>query len=471
MNWNNRVFVAAQIAYVAVIIAASALMPGADIVSTATAMVGVWVLTSIVYRRFGACNNAGWWTLLAATSILSVGVIANVHYFTTVLGGTTAEPVLCNADAHRYYYDALEWYGSPDGIPTRLSHRGYGLLISGLWHITGVTIVSPLILNMTLTLLCIIMSGIICRKLICGNTSHDAGQISTCAMIMTASVCYYLNSGTLLLKEAPLGFSLTLCFIGISQLMYPVSDKRTQVNLWICFNIGLLFVTLLRFTFSFYILAAIVIFSFKNKDNLRVKMIMMLTCIAVCVTAKSILGSQYETSNIITGNTLSSSFFYDEPQHQAHNELFNGYFDFPWWKKLLLTPVSAGVQFLIPFPWGFDLYKDFGYTLAYARIGFPWYIIGGMIIYYIFFSLKKSPAPLRYTIIWAALMWLIPAYLFAGTVSRYTLPLIPMLIPAAVYTFAEYRNRRSFHIYSIVFITLLAIALATGFYIQQKAIA
>ena len=84
MTINDRAFGFAQLGYVLVVLLALILLPGAQFFTSLLAMLGVWALVSGVYQAAPWRNREGWWTLLVATTLLAVGVIANVHYFTIV---------------------------------------------------------------------------------------------------------------------------------------------------------------------------------------------------------------------------------------------------------------------------------------------------------------------------------------------------------------------------------------------------
>ncbi len=61
--------------------------------------------------------------------------------------------------------------------------------------------------------------------------------------------------------------------------------------------------------------------------------------------------------------------------------------------------------------------------------------------------------------LWGVAMWLVPCYLFAGTVSRYALPMLPMLAPAVACTLSTSITKRSFMVWSLTFLALIAAAL------------
>ena len=475
MTINDRAFGYAQLGYVLVVLLALILLPGAQIITTLLAMLGVWALVSGIYQAAPWRNREGWWTLLVATTLLAVGVIANVHYFTINAGATTELPLLQNPDSLRFYNDALYTMGHDLGVAADMKNHGYGMLIAMLWHITGITIVAPLVINMTAILLSIVLCGGIAWRMLRGETTHSGRWIASCAMIMSASVCYFLNSGTLLLKESLLIFAFAMIAYSMTSLVKMPTSRRRKVKMLLMFLVGAIILSMLRYNFLFMPIVGAVILVKWQREHLFMGAMMIVICVLSWVGYSSIMyNNQMEmaetSAKILTGFGLNDSFFLNNSDHRLYNQIVEGYFDYPWWQKLLILPMSAAVQYLIPLPWGFGDDIQYGYTLAYAHVSFQWYAVGGLIVYYFMTAMRRSPDILRRVTAWGALMWLVPAYLFAGTVSRYTLPLLPILIPSAVYVVATWRQHTSMRRWIWIYTILLVVALVAAYFVQQGGV-
>lgn len=473
MTTNDHVFAYAQLGYVLLVIVALIIFPGASFFPTLLAMIGVWVVVSIVYQRMPWRNSVGWWTLLVVATIMAIGVILNIHCFTEQVGATTEFPLLLNADSLRFYNDALYTIGSPQGIPTDLKNHGYGLLISWLWSITGVTIVSPIVVNMFSMLLSIILCGGIAWRMLRGETGKSGRWIASCAMVMSASVCYFLNSGTLLLKEALLILAFSLIGFAMTSLVKYSPRRSANIKMMIMFAIGVIIIAFLRYNYLFMPIVGAVILVKWQRRHLSMGAILMSICAIGWIVSILFYSTALvldTTVNIIGGERLGDAFFSGDPQHDAYNGIVDGYLSFPWWKKVLYLPLSAAVQYLIPLPWGFTDDVHFGYTLAYAHISYPWYAVGGLILYYIIGWARRSPDVLRRMTFWGILMWLVPAFLFAGTVSRYALPMLPLLIPAAVYVVAKWKSFATLKRWIWSYSILLVIGLIGGYVVQKGGI-
>ena len=133
MTINDRAFAYAQVGYVLVVLLALILMPGAHVITTLIAMVGVWCVVSGVYQAAPWRNREGWWTLLIAATILAVGIIANVHCFTVKAGATTELPLLNNPDSYRFHYNARV-YNNIRYWPCYLPHNPYQAVRITPWN-------------------------------------------------------------------------------------------------------------------------------------------------------------------------------------------------------------------------------------------------------------------------------------------------------------------------------------------------
>lgn len=451
-----------NILYIVAIAATFLLFPGASIWPTAIALIGIWAMIAYIYKLSGSTNLCGWWTLLISATYLAVGIIANVNHYTSIVSSNTSIPYLQNPDSAIYYFDAMKTFDSSIGASAPAHRHGYGMLIASLWHLTDMTIVSPLIVNMTFILLSIIASGIIARRILSAHIGKDSRWITSCAMIMTAAVCYYLNSGTLLLKEAGICFALAVCTLGATALISQPSNKAKTVTLWVGLIVGLALLTFLRHSYILFVAIAIIVMTPWKRNKIAPALSMLLLCAAAWGVTQ-LLMHDYEISrqaaNIVNGNGVANSYFHDHPQHATYNNMVGDYFSYTVAQRLLWLPISIITQFLTPFPWNFGRDLIYGYTLDYAHITYPWYIVGAMVLFYIIWAWRKSPKSLIRITLAGIILWCIPAYLFAGTVSRYALPMLPLLVPSAVYVWAQFSPKRSFHIYGGIYAIVLCVTL------------
>lgn len=477
MRFNHQHFLWAHIVYIAIIAITTAMLPGIGFLTTITALLIVWLLIDRIYNLSPYKNSAGRYALLVITTLLAVGVIANIHMYTVGSGGTDSAPILHNDDAKKYFLGALYIVGDQYGIEIKTLHLGYPHFIAAIWKVTGVSIFYPILVNMTMLLLSIIITGIISARLIGNLTSRPPQWIATAAMIAIAAVSYYLSTGTLLLKEAGTALAVTLAILPFTPKTEGQKSILNTPFSILYFIIGIFLLMIFRFNYIAIIAIGIIILAPWHKKQLsyfRIHISALVICTIAWAIMHLIILAEADIThlvvNSIDGGALGGAYFYDNPQHRAHNALVDGYFGFPLWKRLLFLPISAVTQFLIPFPWAFERDLQFGYTLVYARFAFPWYLIGGTIIYFLATTLRHIPRHLLFWSAFAIIAWLIPAYFVAGTVSRYALCFVPLLIPLAVYIIASACHTRTFRIYMATYIAVVTIVLIACYHIQQAAV-
>ena len=175
-----------------------------------------------------------------------------------------------------------------------------------------------------------------------------------------------------------------------------------------------------------------------------------------------------EHINIIQGENMADSNYLNSTR-QPYLDIIGDYLGYSFIEKTLLLPLSAAIQYLIPFPWNFMRDVPFGYSLVYSHISYGWYLVGGIILFYYFFAIWKSSPKLIAWALWALFCYLVPAYMFAGTVSRYMLPFIPLLVPLGVYVIMKLRENkyiRSFKYWVFSYCMALSVVLCLCYYLQ-----
>lgn len=467
MRVMRRGFVWAQVAAMGVVAAAAAMVPEVGVVVGTLTMMAVWALCIGAYRLTPRASAGGGYVLLVAFALLAVGVLANMHLYTAGAEESDAMPMLTNDDAARYFHRAESIAkGDVEGL-SDVIQQGYPWFIAQIWRVTGISIFAPLVANMAMILGAIIVAGMVCGRILRGERSELWG------MIATASVCYYLATGTLLLKEAGTALAMAIAGYALTFLIYPEGKRWKVIAI---FALSMVMLGVFRFNYIPIVAVGVAIATPWRRDAAVTAGAMLAVCAAVwCVNHYVLLPSEaIDTymSGLDDGSTMRGNYFYDHPQHRAHNEMVGNYFEYPLWKKILWLPISAITQFLIPFPWGMERDISFGYTLVWARIAYPWYLIGGVIIYGLWQAIrsrKGSAVPARWIVLGVAL-WLIPAYLFAGTVSRYALCFVPLLVPLAVDAIERHGHRRAFKIYAGIYVVVLAATLIVCYHIQSSAL-
>ena len=201
----------------------------------------------------------------------------------------------------------------------------------------------------------------------------------------------------------------------------------------------------------------------------------LLTVIAAVITvAFSIIfsytfGQQYRT--VDGGDAMALAFKVGVVQ-QPYFAIIGDYYHYPEWKRLLMLPVTAGVQYVIPFPWLYDYSHATIFTLL-PRFRFMWYFVGGACLYYFLYITILHPKSdnLGMWAWWPLVLFMIIAFITGGSVSRYALPLQPLFVVIALYVLLNVKNgdyRRSFTIWMIIYTFVLVAVLVMCYNAQSE---
>lgn len=421
-------------------------------------LLGVGFLTTLLYRRVSAPSFAGHCVLAAAWCLLAVGLIANVWYFTTYSGGTIHDPVLINEDADiawRQMQAVLS--GTDSGIG--FSRRGYGTFLALLsWHGTP-DIVSELCFNMLLILSAIVMTGAAAVRLTPGV---PPARTATAAMAMTAMVCYFLATGVILIKDA------LICAIMASSV-YALAGLRSRLS-WGGMAIllaGGLVAALVRPNLLPLVCLGMAVFA-PGMDRRRIA---VLAAMAVLFMALYMLTRYVGLRSEVFSDSHTPMVDIDENEARltSYNSVLGPYNSLPLWRQIVQLPVSLALQFLTPLPWAFSRDVVFGPSAAFAHISYPWYALGGILLYYAAALWRRSPRGVALSFGYGLALTVLTAFMTGGTISRYCLPWLPALVPAAAWAWNSGSLRcRRFTIWYAVYAVMIAVALVCAFAILNR---
>lgn len=445
---------------------AVALRPDAAVLT----VICVWVASLLsfrVYSRQSWATKAGRAVMIAAATLLGCGVVINQWYFTAAAGGTDAAPVLMNTDALDYWTRATGnfffWFND--------THSGYPLLLRGIMLLhQGIAI--PLAINMLATLLTIIIAGAIARRTLAPRFTHAA----TAAMVITAANCYFLVCGTLLLKDAFLNLLIpasALCMLRIRQTERPaLRDILPLIGIFLA-------MALLRMPMVAMMCVGVVLLTRLDRPHIIASGVLLGVAASVLaiLPIERALDTTVTTTNVghtielATGKVTAYSGTAEmQERKKPMRNLIGNFSHFSLAKRLLYLPAFCLLQFLIPYPWNYARDIIFGPTSAYAHFAYPGYIAGIVLGYYALWLMwRRRLQPVNLLLLWGALCYCAVALIWAGTVSRYVLPFIPLAAPAVAETLLGCTRRRSFWIWTGCCSALMAVGLLICHHLQTSA--
>jgi hypothetical protein len=431
------------------------LLPGAPVLSTVVAILCQTAVVAAIFYRSKAYSVTGLTALFVGTLILSLGVIADVHYFTVQSGGTCQNPVLLNDDAEIYWADINYHLGA--GGRCVVGKYYFGVINAALMRVFGHSIVVPIMANMFCMQCALLLCALITNRL------TDNRRSAAVAVFAASSVCFYMSMGTVLLKDAWVIASLALAAYGLVR-----NDKRAPLTV----GLAAVVMAAVKPSYVFAIVLGVAIMMLtQRKRNYAVCGSLIAFCVLLWALPIYVLDApDYTTGYLLHHSSQYKEFFATGRQNQqAYFNVLGDFFALPLYKRVLMLPLTAIVQFLIPFPWNFARDLEFGYSQVYAHFAYPWYLFAAVVVYYFVFCSRKMPCTMLWLSVWAMACWFVPCVLQGGMVSRYGLPAVTLLAPCVGAVLTENLRCRSFVIWMSVFVAVMATALPICYKLQTSA--
>ena len=445
-----------------------------DAISITISMAVAYLIPRLIYSHSRYWCRAGHWLLLAVGSVLAMYVVLSIKACTVDVEYTLEEPLL-HSDSGSYYAWALSHYDGRCPEP-KLPFKGLPLFMLWQWRVLGVSIAWPLALNYMFTMLTIVMTGKVACRMLCRKfTDVQPSTIATMAMLLVSFMGFLISQGLRIQKEA--GCALGLLLVGYTLAGMASGETLTRHHRYrdiAIFVTGCLLMAMVRTNFVYFAVAGAIMMTFSNRRANWKYGAMLAVLAAVITVAFSIMfsysfGQQYRT---IDGGDAMALAYKTGVVQQPYANIIGDYYHYPEWKRLLLLPVTAGVQYVIPFPWLYDYSGATIFTLL-PRFRLMWYFVGGACLHYFLYITILHPKSnnLGMWAWWPLALFMIIAFITGGSVSRYALPLQPLFVVIALYVLLKVKRghyRRSFTLWMIIYAFVLVAILVMCYNAQAE---
>jgi len=443
-----------------------------DSCSIVLSLMVAYLIPRFVYSRSGvACRWGQWWLLIVAL-LLALYAVLSIKMCTVDVGSTLEEPELYS-DSGAYYAWALSHYDGRCPSP-KLPFKGLPLFMVWQWRVLGVSIAWPLALHYMLTLLSIVMTGKVACRMLCRKfEAIKPSTIAAVAMLLVSFLGFLTSQEMRIQKEA--GCTLGLLLVGYTLAGMASGEKLTKHDRYrdiAVFVTGCLLMAMVRTNFVYFAVVGALMMTFSNHRSQWRYGIILIMISAVITVAFSIIfsytfGQQFRT--VDGGDAMALAFKVGIVQ-QPYFNIIGDYYHYPEWKRLLLLPVTSGVQYVIPFPWLYD-YSGASISELLPRMRFMWYFVGGACLHYFLYITILHPKSnnLGMWAWWPLVVFMIIAYITGGSVSRYALPLQPLFVVIALFVLLHVKlgqYRRSFTIWMIIYAFVLTAILVVCYNAQ-----
>lgn len=461
MKPENRHFTSAFLVCFALVATCLCVWQGARFGFVLPAYAMVCGVVAIVYRQCAWRSLPGAYVLLAMTTLSTCGAIINVNYFTTVFSSGLDSPVLFNWDASTDWYRAMYCLGLTND-PGSFSSRHLAHIAAALMRVFGTDITVPIMFNVLCYPLALIVMGSV------AFTLTSSRKVALATLVAGSLMCYFYTQSTWLIKDVP----VTLC-VGTCALVLARWRSRTdaaKVSDVVLLAVAMAALLFLRANFMYVIaLGAAMMAVRRGPWRLDWRMVAVAVVAVALRWGYDMVYDSVSAQALLTVDGHTTLNHVKPPTRAWDNMHGKSYEDLAVWQRLLFLPASVLVQFLIPFPWNFTRDTIFGPTMFVAHFGFFWYYAGALIVYWLFGAWRGGTPTMRLVVVWGIVMTVMTAWMSAGRVSRYCLPYLPLLLPAAGYVAVNLWRRRSLWIWLGVFTALLVPTLIVCHHLQMTA--
>lgn len=463
MKFTTKVFVGALMLCYALILGLLAFFPSDDTASVAIGLCFVGIFSWILFYRRPWFSMTGAWIVLAAATMSLCAVVINLNYFTVAAGADVSSPVLLNYDACRDWSWALSLaFGAPaPDAPL----REFSYPVAGLLWLFGRSVTVPLLFCSACYIGTVIITGGIAWRL------TNNRYVTNVAMAFIAAMCFLFAQSAVLIKDCPVTFFLAVIIYTMTRwITSPPSSRSQWITTGAVMAAACTALAFSRASTLLMVVAACVIYAAVSGRQIFIPLgITAAVALTLWATVNYIVLPQ-SLSVALTVEAHPASMIILQSETSAPLDNITGnYTTLPFYRKLLLLPLTMAVQFLLPFPWGFSRHIMFGPSQAVAHFGFPWYFVGALAVYWLFTRRARADRPLMATLLLGIILSALTAYISSGRVARYCLPFLPMIVPAAAATAVYYRRHRSLWIWLGIFSILLAATLVVCYKMQMAS--
>ena len=428
-----------------------------------------YAVPRVVYTRRSWSTRTGRVALALLGALMVALAVLTIWNTTTSLGLPLSHPHL-ESDDRGYYRWAMHYYDNSCPAPN-IAFYGFPLFMLLSWKVLGASVVWPLAMNVMFTLLTVVVTAGLTRRLLHGKTLFTDSRLATLGLCLTATLMYFVSQGLRVQKEAMVYLSMILVgyvLAGIkSDDSEPPKVMWKDIALW---TVGCVILSLGRTTFLYFVMIGLAIMALSVR-SIFTRKIIVLAAITVATFVVGNYMARYSIDghvSILKGGYQMQKQFLADGVQQPYIDLVGKYFYYSVWHRLAILPLACCVQFIIPFPWVYDHATVLNLL---PRMAWGWYAVGGMTLYYYFFMSWRRRTCMGAWAWWPATIFVIIAYVVAGTVSRYVLPIEPLAVPIAVFVIARLRegvNRKQFTWWAITYVVVLTVTLILCYHIQRS---
>ena len=467
MTMPGLLLLLAEVVAVAVLaLAASAHFGTPDGLRITVAFLVAYLVPLFLLKHVNGTSDAAHAVLLLIAVFMSVVAYDCLVTWSAPESYSLQRPDLVG-DARAYYKLALYEYDRSTDYEGVI-FPGFSLMILITWKLFGLSVIWPQAMNMMFTMISVVFTGMLTRRVLAHRISLSPKTLVLSAMALMCLLLFYLTSGVTILKEGFTFLSIAMGGYAISSMVAADEERQHPWHDIALFVIACVLMAIVRTTFLYFLALGVVIMALPHWRRDWVLALCLLGLIAVLMVVGNYFAAYSFNRHveIVDGGwNMQRAFNTDK----AYNKSFLGfYFLYSPWHRLLMLPITMGMQFILPFPIPWMPPSDEPYLLCFfTRMTYGWYLFGGTALFYCLFVSWRRLDNIGVWPWWPVIVYMGMAYVMGGTMARYMLPFQPLMVPMVLYVLYRVYQGRWRKSYIIWIVALLLIMIAASYYYHE----
>ena len=431
-----------------------------------SAFLVAYLVPMFLLKRVNGTSIAAQAVLLLIAVFMSVVAYDCLVTWSSHSGYSLQRPDLIG-DARSYYKLALYEYDRSTDYEG-VVFPGFSLLILALWKVFGLSVIWPQAMNIMFTLLSVVMTGMITRRVLAHRLPLSPGALVLSGMSLMCLLMFYLASGVTILKEGATYLSMTMGGFALASMVADDSERHHPWHDIVFFVLACLLMALVRTTYLYFLALGVILMALPHWRRDWVMALCMLGLIAVLMVVGNYFAaySFYRHAEILDGGwNMQRAFNTDK----AYNKSILGfYFLYSPWHRFLMLPVTMAMQFILPFPVPWLPESDEPYLLCFfTRMTYGWYVFGGTALFYCLFVSWRRHDNIGIWPWWPVIIYVGMAYVMGGTMARYMLPFQPLMVPMVLFVLYRVHQGRWRKSYILWILAILFLVIGASYYYHE----
>jgi len=320
-----------------------------------------------------------------------------------------------------------------------LNYVGYPLVLSYMFKIFGTDLIFGFILNQILLFLNIILISKVSFEITKNKKTY---VYSFLILILTSQ---FMATGFMLLKDGFIILSISLSLIASLRIY---NGRSNTIN-FIILGVAFIIMALFRFTYVWVPILIFFTLNFKTTNKfIGFPIVVVLFMGGIYFGKKMALTDRTVKDNIefaVSNKVISQRLNKSSGSFVAG--FISNYDNWSVVRKISFLPITTAIQFAMPFNfYEFNNSFRFSYYFVSRNYNVVWYLfVGPLLLFTIYFFVlyrSKLDYSLKRLFFLGVILYVMPAFIFGGTIPRYSIVFFSLLVPLMALVFFNIKQNQ-----------------------------